>query len=160
VARKLAGLAGLLGQATPLEARYLVRTVTGTLRLGIGTATILDALAEVHAGGRKARLVLERAYNICSDLSLVAATLVAGGLAEVEAIKVRAGYPVRPMLAQRMSEPRSWPSWAGRVRPSTSTTGSGSRPTAPPMVALSCTPAAWSGSRASSRTRSRRRTFR
>jgi DNA ligase-1 len=102
-ARKLAGLVGLLQQATPLEARYLVRTVTGTLRLGIGTATILDALAEVHAGGRKARPVLERAYNICSDLGLVAATLLAGGLAAVEAMQVRAGNPVRPMLAQRMS---------------------------------------------------------
>jgi DNA ligase 1 len=41
--RKLAGLVGLLAQATPLEARYLVRTCTGSLRLGIGTATILDA---------------------------------------------------------------------------------------------------------------------
>jgi DNA ligase 1 len=102
--RKLAGMVDLLGRATPLEARYLVRTVTGSLRLGIGTATILDALAEVHAGGRKARPVLERAYNICSDLSLVAATLVSGGLAEVERMEVRAGNPVRPMLAQRMSE--------------------------------------------------------
>ncbi|HEU4400366.1 MAG TPA: ATP-dependent DNA ligase [Actinomycetota bacterium] len=101
--RKLAGLVGLLQQATPLEARYLVRTVTGTLRLGIGTATILDALAEVHAGGRKQRVILERAYNICSDLGLVAATLVDGGLAAVEGMQVRAGNPVRPMLAQRMS---------------------------------------------------------
>src|SRR5215216_3853644 len=101
--RKLAGLADLLGQATPLEARYLVRTVTGSLRLGVGTATILDALAEVHAGGRKQRTILERAYNICSDLGLVAATLVSGGLAEVEAMEVRTGNPVRPMLAQRMS---------------------------------------------------------
>ena len=33
--RKLAGLTDLLGRATPLEARYLVRTVTGSLRLGI-----------------------------------------------------------------------------------------------------------------------------
>jgi DNA ligase 1 len=103
--RKLAGLVALLEQATPLEARYLLRTVTATLRLGIGTATILDALAEVHAGGRKARPVLERAYNICSDLGLVAATLVEGGLAAVERIQVRAGNPVRPMLAQRLSEP-------------------------------------------------------
>jgi DNA ligase 1 len=103
--RKLAGLADLLGQATPLEARYLVRTVTGSLRLGIGTATILDALAEVHAGGRKARPTLERAYNICSDLGLVASTLVSGGLAEVERMEVRAGNPVRPMLAQRLGEP-------------------------------------------------------
>jgi DNA ligase-1 len=103
--RKLALLVGLLREATPLEARYLLRTVTGNLRLGIGTATILDALAEVHAGGRKARPVLERAYNICSDLGLVAATLVDGGLAAVERIQVRAGHPVRPMLAQRMSSP-------------------------------------------------------
>jgi DNA ligase-1 len=103
--RKLAGLVGLLQQATPLEARYLVRTCTGSLRLGIGTATILDALAEVHAGGRKARPLLERAYNICSDLGLVAATLAVGGLEAVEAMRVRAGNPVRPMLAQRLSEP-------------------------------------------------------
>jgi DNA ligase 1 len=103
--RKLDGLVGLLGQATPLEARYLLRTVTATLRLGIGTATILDALAEVHAGGRKARPVLERAYNICSDLGLVASTLAADGLAAVERLQVRAGNPVRPMLAQRLSEP-------------------------------------------------------
>ena len=102
-ARKLEGLVALLDQATPLEARYLLRTVTATLRLGIGTATILDALAEVHAGGRKARPVLERAYNICSDLGLVAATLVHGGLGEVEGMQVRAGNPVRPMLAQRLS---------------------------------------------------------
>jgi DNA ligase 1 len=104
-ARKLAGLVGLLEQATPLETRYLLRTVTGSLRLGIGTPTILDALAEVHAGGRQQRPVLERAYNICSDLSLVAATLVGGGLEAVEGMHVRAGNPVRPMLAQRMSEP-------------------------------------------------------
>jgi DNA ligase 1 len=101
--RKLALLVALLDQATPLEARYLVRTVTGNLRLGIGTATILDGLAQVHAGGRKARPALERAYNICSDLGLVASTLVSGGLAAVQQIHVRAGNPVRPMLAQRLS---------------------------------------------------------
>jgi DNA ligase-1 len=101
--RKLDLLAGLLREASPIEARYLVRTVTGNLRLGIGTATILDGLAQVHAGGRKARPVLERAYNICSDLALVAVTLADGGLAAVQQIRVRAGNPVRPMLAQRLS---------------------------------------------------------
>jgi DNA ligase 1 len=103
--RKLELLAGLLREATPLEARYLVRTVTGNLRLGIGTATILDGLAQVHAGGRKARPVLERAFNICSDLGLVAATVAEGGPEAVQQIRVRAGNPVRPMLAQRLSSP-------------------------------------------------------
>jgi len=107
--RKLDLLAGLLGRATPLEARYLLRLVTRGLRLGIGTPTILDALAQVHAGGpgasaRAARPPLERAYNICCDLGQVAAALAAGGLAAVEQIRVRPGNPVRAMLAQRLSD--------------------------------------------------------
>ena len=102
--RKLELMAGLLGQATPLEARYLLRLVTGNLRLGIGTPTILDALARVHAGGKADRPVLERAYNICCDLGKVAATLVAGGLGAVAELKVQPGNPVRSMLAQRLAE--------------------------------------------------------
>jgi DNA ligase-1 len=102
--QKLALLVELLRAATPLEARYLLRLVTGTLRLGIGTPTILDALAQVYAGGRAARPVLERAYNICCDIGLVAATLVTGGLTAVEGLHVRPGNPIRAMLAQRLSD--------------------------------------------------------
>jgi DNA ligase-1 len=102
--RKLELLAGLLAQATPLEARYLLRLVTGGLRLGIGTPTILDALAQVYAGGRADRPVLERAYNICCDLGKVAGALADGGVAAVEQIQVQPGNPVRAMLAQRLSD--------------------------------------------------------
>ena len=101
---KLDLLAGLLTRATPLEARYLVRQVTGNLRLGVGTPTILDALAQVYAGGRAARPVLERAYSICCDLGLVASALTSGGLAAVEQIQVSPGHPVRAMLAQRLAD--------------------------------------------------------
>jgi len=102
--RKLELLEGLLTRATPLEARYLLRLVTRNLRLGIGTPTILDALAQVHAGGKAARPVLERGYNICSDLGKVAAALVSGGLPAVEELRVRPGNPVRVMLAQRLAD--------------------------------------------------------
>src|SRR4051795_10364861 len=102
--RKLDLLAGLLRRATPLEARYVLRLVTGNLRLGIGTPTILDALARVHAGGKADRPVLERAYNICCDLGKVAATLVSGGLEAVAELKVQPGNPVRSMLAQRLAQ--------------------------------------------------------
>ena len=102
--RKLELLAGLLARATPLEARYLLRLVTGNLRLGVGTPTILDALAQVYAGGRAQRPVLERAYSICCDLGRVAAALVGGGLAAVSELKVQPGSPVRAMLAQRLSD--------------------------------------------------------
>jgi DNA ligase-1 len=102
--RKLELLTGLLARATPLEARYLLRLVTKNLRLGIGTPTILDALAQVYAGGKAARPVLERGYNICCDLGKVAATLVSGGLAAVEQLRVQPGNPVRVMLAQRLAD--------------------------------------------------------
>jgi len=103
-ARKLDLLARLLGQAIPLEARYLLRLVTKGLRLGIGTPTILDALAQAYAGGRADRPVLERGYNICCDLGRVAAALADGGLAAVEQLRVSPGNPVRAMLAQRLSD--------------------------------------------------------
>jgi DNA ligase-1 len=61
-------------------------------------------LAQVYAGSRKDRPVLERAYNICCDLGLVAETLASGGLAAVEELRVRPGNPVRVMLAQRLSD--------------------------------------------------------
>jgi len=95
---------GLLRAATPLEARYLVRLVTANLRLGIGTPTLLDALAEVYAGGRAARPVLERAYSVCCDIGLVAATVAEGGPDAVAGLTIRPGNPVLAMSAQRLSD--------------------------------------------------------
>ena len=136
--RKLDLLAGLLARATPLEARYVLRLVTGNLRLGIGTPTILDALARVHAGGRKDRPVLERAYNICCDLGLVAATLARGGLTAVAGDAGAAGQPGAGHARPAAVRGRRDPGQAGRASapPSTSTTASGSRPTAPPTAQI------------------------
>jgi DNA ligase-1 len=105
--RRLSALSSLIRRATPLEACYIVRTVTGKLRLGIGDVTILDALAEAYAGGRRHRAALEGAYNVCSDLGVVAATAARGGIRALTRITVRPGRPVRPMLAQRLASPEA-----------------------------------------------------
>ncbi|HVH31395.1 MAG TPA: ATP-dependent DNA ligase, partial [bacterium] len=103
---KMQAIAGLLERATPLEAKYLVRMVTGRLRLGVGDMTVLDALAVVFAGGKQARKVLERAYNLTSDLGYVARTVASGGLDAVRKIHVVVGKPIRPMLAERLGDPQ------------------------------------------------------
>ena len=103
-AARLAEIAGLLARATPLEARYLVRTVTGKLRLGAGDMTVLDALAEVYGGGRQARAEVERAYNLTSDLGFVADRMASGGLASLRRVSVVVGKPIRPMLAERLGD--------------------------------------------------------
>jgi len=102
---KIKYLTGLLKEATPREAKYIVRTVTGKLRLGIADMTILDALAIAFAGGKEARPILERAYNLTSDLGFVARKLLAEGLAAVKEVKPEPGRPIRPMLAERLASP-------------------------------------------------------
>jgi len=98
-------LAGILSNATPKEAKYLVRTATGNLRLGIADMTVLDSLAIAYGGGKEARELIERAYNISSDLGKVAKTIVEKGLEGIKKFKVSIGNPIRPMLAERLSSP-------------------------------------------------------
>jgi DNA ligase-1 len=102
---KMALLAGLLSDATPKEAKYLIRTVTGNLRLGIADMTVLEALAFAYGGGKEAREPIERAYNICSDLGRVAEILVREGLDAVKKLQVMVFEPIRPMLAERLASP-------------------------------------------------------
>jgi len=102
---KIGVLRGLLGRSTPVEGKYLIRFVVGTLRLGVREATILDAFATAYAGGTKeARLKVEAAFNVSSDLGVVAETLVDGGVDALAAIRLTVGRPVRPMLAERAKD--------------------------------------------------------
>lgn len=106
VEEKVNLLAGLLRKATPKEARYIVRTVTGRLRLGVGDMTFLDALAVAYFGDKKRRNEIERAYNLSSDLGLVAKTLMNEGADGIKKIKITIGRPVRAMLAERLKSPK------------------------------------------------------
>jgi DNA ligase-1 len=102
---KLSMLAGLLAAATPKEAKYIMRTVTGNLRLGIADMTVLDALAIAYGGGKDTRELVERAYNICSDLGRVAETIARQGIEGIKGFRVSIDEPIRPMLAERLSSP-------------------------------------------------------
>ncbi|MEM4869617.1 MAG: ATP-dependent DNA ligase [Desulfurococcaceae archaeon] len=98
--------AGLLRDASPKEAKFIVRFIEGKLRVGIGDATIMDALASAYGGGAYARAVIERAYNLRADLGEVARILAEKGLEELRKIKPEVGVPIRPMLAERLSDPK------------------------------------------------------
>jgi DNA ligase-1 len=103
VERKVNALTRLIVEATPEEAKYLVRTVTGRLRLGIGDMTFLDALAIAYGGGKEARKVIERAYNMSSDLGLVSETVAKEGMEGIHRFRVKLGRPIRPMLCERLT---------------------------------------------------------
>jgi DNA ligase 1 len=120
--QKLRLLNEMLARATAKEARFIVRAVTGKLRLGVADMTLLDALAilatfpkdprarpagemseEERAAYLEAKAGLERAYNMSSDLGAVARAVRSTGLEGLRHLKLKSGVPVRPMLAERLS---------------------------------------------------------
>ena len=99
---KLRLLSAILAKAEAKEAKYIVRFVEGRLRLGVGEATIMDGLASAFGIPRD---VIERAYNIYPDLGTVAKIIAEKGVSGVKYIKPAPGIPLRPMLAERASDP-------------------------------------------------------
>ncbi len=101
-------IAGLLKEASPLEARYVARFVTGDMRTGIQDMTVIDALAIVFGGSKEYESIIEKAYYVrAGDLGLVARILAHQGLEAVRRIKPEAGIPIKPMLANRESDPKT-----------------------------------------------------
>ncbi len=96
-------LANVLKKASPKERKYITRLTKGTMRLGAGDKTVLDALSLAYLS-RKKREPLEHAYNMCSDIGHVAETLRKSGLEGVKKIRIAINRPLRPMLAQRISK--------------------------------------------------------
>src|SRR5690242_3056652 len=80
-----------------------MKFVSGTLRLGIADNTVMDALAIAFTGNKSNRLVLENAYNVSSDLGTVAKVLATRGIESAKSTKITLYKPVRPMLAERVS---------------------------------------------------------
>ncbi len=98
---KMKVLSNMLHDSGPIEARYLCRIVTGRMRVGASTMTILDALALTFAT-KESRPEIERAFNITCDIGLVAERLAKEGMAGIEGIHVTVGNPIKVMLAERL----------------------------------------------------------
>jgi DNA ligase-1 len=105
VESKIRQLTSLISKSSPMEAKYVTRMALGRLRLGVADMTLLDALAHALADGKESKPLLEQAYNRSSDLGFVAKALATGGINAIKSFKVTVGRPIRPMLAERLSDP-------------------------------------------------------
>ena len=102
VEKKVSTLSDLLGSIDPISAKHVVNIPLGTLRLGIGDATVLDSLSLAKHGNKSLRPILEDAYNKTSDLGFVAETFFKSGVNGIKNVKLALGKPVRPALAERL----------------------------------------------------------
>ena len=112
-------LAELFNYATPIEAKYIARIPLGSIRLGVGDPTIMDAFAIILAKQenknylekseeerRKIKIELrekiENAYNVDSDLGELCKILQEKGIKGLKEIKIKPGKPIRPTAAERL----------------------------------------------------------
>jgi len=101
--KKIRILSGLISKVSPLEARFITRMVVGQLRLGVAVQLLLEALSKAKTGTRENKSILERAYNLTSDISFISERLYNEGIKSVEEIQVQIMNPIKVMLAQRVS---------------------------------------------------------
>ena len=99
---KMKHIASLLNDATPLEAKFVLKILLGTLRLGIAENTVMDALAIAFTGKKENRVQIENAYNVSSDLGKVSLIVATDGIDEIKKFKISLFSPIRPMLADRV----------------------------------------------------------
>ena len=102
--RKLGGLVRLLLGGTALEAKYIVRMVNESLRLGFSESTMLDVFSYYFNNDKKYSSQLEKIYQMMPDLARIGGLLVTQGIeATLKNAGIVLGVPVIPALAQRLS---------------------------------------------------------
>lgn len=105
ISRKLELVSELLGNASDLEAKYLIRTLLNDLRIGVADGIVRDAIAEAFfpKDKKEAAEKIERAYDLANDFALV---FEAAGknLKAIESIKIIPGKPVNVMLPVKVTE--------------------------------------------------------
>ena len=108
--RRVDTVAGLLADADPDEATYVVRTALGHLRLGVGRGTVRDAIAAAFLGGDPDEPgetpeadveAVEHALQVTNDPGLVARTAADSGRAGLAGLDLEVGRPVEGMLAEQ-----------------------------------------------------------
>ena len=95
--RKISIILELLSQASATEAKYLTRTITEELRIGVGDGIVRDAIAQAFDIDKK---IVERAQMLTNDFSVVATTALVEGAEGLIKLNLTPGTPVKPMLAQ------------------------------------------------------------
>ena len=103
---KIKLLTELLNSSKSLDAKWIVRIPIGSLRLGVGEPTILDALSVLKKGDKSLREKLERAYNISSDLGQIAKQFIKNGEQALSKFKITPGKPIRVALGERATSPK------------------------------------------------------
>ncbi|MFQ5620339.1 MAG: ATP-dependent DNA ligase [Candidatus Nanoarchaeia archaeon] len=121
--QKVQLVAELLGSASPMESKYIIRTVIGELRVGVAEGTLRDAIVwaflkppikynedsqKLDVKDRKEYNELvaltQKAYDIMNDFGAVAEIAKSKGVKGFGKLSLGLGTPLKSMLAQKAED--------------------------------------------------------
>ncbi len=96
--RKLSIIAELLTSAKPKEAKYIVRTALGTLRVGVAEGLVRDAIAKAFDVDAKN---VEHAWNMMPDYGDIVKIAKSKGDEGLKNVKLKLGISIQVLLAEK-----------------------------------------------------------
>ncbi len=104
VGKKLGLITELLTSASSLEAKYLVRTLIGDLRIGIQESTIRESLAiAFFKKDKEISEKIQKAIDKSNDIAAVFEIARKRKIKELEKLHLEVGKPIKAMLAQKVT---------------------------------------------------------
>lgn len=100
---KVTQLATLLKQVDKLSAKYIVRIVLGTTRLGFTEITVTDALSNFLVGDKSLKKDIESKYFVHPDIGIITKLIKQDGIKGLDKVGMVAGVPVLSQKPQRVS---------------------------------------------------------
>ncbi|RLJ05473.1 MAG: DNA ligase [Candidatus Aenigmatarchaeota archaeon] len=102
--RKFQLVSEILSSASPKEAKYIVRTVLGDLRIGVAAGIIRDSIAEAFFPEREKKEVvnlIEWAWFLRPDYGEIARIAKERGIEGLKKVRIEVGKPYHVLLAEK-----------------------------------------------------------
>lgn len=99
VDKKLAIISDLLSNASPLEGKYIIRTLLSDLKIGVSAPTIVDSLSEAFEIEPEK---VQSAFDLANDFAIIF-NACSKGVKELEKISLLPGRPINVMLATKVA---------------------------------------------------------
>ena len=98
VDKKLSLIKDLISNASANEAKFILRTCIGDLRIGVGAGVLRDSISKAF---NVEKTLVQKAYNLSSNFANVALEAKDNGNAGLKKIKIEIGTPLKVMLFKK-----------------------------------------------------------
>lgn len=101
--RKIKQLSSLIKSMDALSAKYIIKMVLGTMRLGFSEITLIEALSWMEKEDKSLKKPIEEKYRIYPNIGFIAKRFKEESLNGIKSITIETGVPILGARCQRVN---------------------------------------------------------